>query len=66
MKQATATLKDCPGALKAGQCQTYGPVTRLRRPTRVHALGPGAISQILDDPSGHATGDPECMNQLPL
>ena len=37
----------------------------LRRPSRMHPLGPGAFGQIFDDAAGHAAGDAERIDDLP-
>ena len=40
--------------------------TRLRRPARMHALGPGAFCQIFDNAGGHRTGNAERIHRLLL
>ena len=36
----------------------------LRRPARMHALGPGAFGEIFDDAARHAAGDAERIDDL--
>ena len=39
--------------------------TRLRRPSGMHPLGPGAFREIFDDAAGHAAGNAERIDDLP-
>jgi hypothetical protein len=39
-------------------------IARLRRPARMHSLGPCAFGQVLDDPGGHAARDAERIDPL--
>ena len=41
-----------------------GADSRLRRPARVHALGPGAFGEVLDDAAGHRAGDAQGVHEL--
>jgi hypothetical protein len=41
-----------------------GAISRLRRPARMHALGPGAFGQVFDDARSHAACDAERVAPL--
>src|SRR3954452_4417605 len=64
MKQPVRPFDDRAGAVEAGARQQSRAQPGLRRPAGVHALGPGAFGQILDDAARHAAGDAERIDGL--
>ena len=51
-------------AFEASLRHAHRTVSRLRSPTRMHALGPRTIGQIFNDAAGHAAGNAEGIHQL--
>src|SRR5712691_3463462 len=47
-----------------GARQVRGANSRLRRPARMHALGPRALREVLDDARGHRTRYAQRMDEL--
>ena len=59
MEEAVLALEQRARAGEARLRHARGAIARLRRPARMHALGPGAFGEVFDDARGHAAGDAE-------
>ena len=57
MKEAVLAVEQRARSGEAGLREARGAITRLRRPARVHALGPCAFGEVFDDARRHAAGD---------
>ena len=55
------TVRGPDEAVLRQQCRAHA---GLRRPAGMHALGPGALGEILDDAARHAAGDAERIDDL--
>ena len=66
VEQAVHALEHRARPEKPGAPEQRRAQPRLRRPSGVHALGPGAFGEIFDDARGHAAGDAERIDQLAL
>src|SRR5262245_23412377 len=53
VEEAVHALKHGARTQERGAGQVSGAQTRLRRPARMHAFGPAAVRQILDDAARH-------------
>ena len=58
--------KTVRGPREAGASQQRRAQARLRGPARVHALGPAAVGQVLDDAGRHGAGDAQRVGELLL
>ncbi len=59
VEQAVGPLEHGARPDKAVLRQERRAQARLRRPARMHALGPGALGEVFDDAGGHAAGNAE-------
>src|SRR6185503_4516281 len=66
VEEAVHTLEYGTGPQEARTREQRRPQARLRRPARMHALGPGPFGEIFDDAGGHAAGDAERIDDLLL
>src|SRR2546422_720717 len=64
VEEAGRALEHGAGTREAGAGEKRGAQARLRRPARVHALGPAAVGEVLDDAGGHRAGDAERIGEL--
>jgi hypothetical protein len=61
MEEAVLAIEQRTRSGESGLRQARGAIARLRRPARVHALGPRAFGEVLDDSRRHAAGDAQGM-----
>src|SRR5918996_4132918 len=64
VKEPVLALEYRARADEAAAREVRGADSRLGRPARVHALGPCALGEILDDPRGHRAGDAQRIDKL--
>jgi hypothetical protein len=64
VKGAVLALEDRAGAQEAALGQTRRTPARARGPAGMHALGPGALRQVLDDARGHGADDAKSRSGL--
>ena len=64
MKEAVLAVEQRARAGEARLRHARGAIARLRRPARMHALGPGAFGEVFDDARGHAAGDAQRIEPL--
>ena len=57
------TLEHRARTAEAGAPEQRGPKTRLRCPTRVHALRPAAFGEVLDDAARHRASDAQRVDE---
>jgi hypothetical protein len=57
MEEAVLAVEQRARSGEASLREARGTITRLRRPARVHALGPCAFGEVFDDARRHAAGD---------
>src|SRR6185437_16939112 len=63
VEQAMHTLEYGARPVISGARQQRRADTRLRRPARMQALGPGAFGEIFDDAASHAADNAECIHE---
>src|SRR5260370_974950 len=64
MKKTVLTVEQHARAGEASLRHARSAIARLRRPTRMHALGPGHFREVFDDARGHAAGDAQRIEPL--
>jgi hypothetical protein len=64
MEESVLALEDSARPGESGLRHAGRTVARLRGPSGVHALGPRAFGQVLDDAGGHASRNPQRVHHL--